>query len=191
MEADWEIEIGADAPVIDAHWSGFVDLRAVPGKAFELPECFGLRGLGTALVRLNTSESQVWTAKCDTWPVVEFDADELNAPRDSALQALACYIDLLPRDSTQWMTLDEAVQWCQRICARLHATPLPCSRADLILRTALVANDGSELGVTAYLTSCGVDHRDAVSRLECALEKLADAVVLRTRGVDPSGETTA
>ena len=38
MEADWEIEIGGDAPVIEAHWFGFVDLRIEPSRANELPE---------------------------------------------------------------------------------------------------------------------------------------------------------
>ena len=32
MEADWELEIGGDAPVIEAHWTGFVDLRADPSE---------------------------------------------------------------------------------------------------------------------------------------------------------------
>jgi hypothetical protein len=27
LEADWEFEVGGDAPVIDALWPGFVDLR--------------------------------------------------------------------------------------------------------------------------------------------------------------------
>jgi hypothetical protein len=30
MEADWEFEVGGDAPVIDALWPGFVDLRLSP-----------------------------------------------------------------------------------------------------------------------------------------------------------------
>ena len=35
MEADWEFEVGGDAPVIDACWPGFVDLRRIPGAARE------------------------------------------------------------------------------------------------------------------------------------------------------------
>ena len=30
MEADWEFEVGGDAPVIEALWAGFVDLRSQP-----------------------------------------------------------------------------------------------------------------------------------------------------------------
>ena len=32
MEADWEVEIGGGAPVIDALWPGFVDLRAARAR---------------------------------------------------------------------------------------------------------------------------------------------------------------
>jgi len=39
MEADWEFEVGPDtaglaAPVIDACWPGFVDLRHNPERAW-------------------------------------------------------------------------------------------------------------------------------------------------------------
>ena len=35
MEADWEFEVGGDAPVIEARWPGFVDLRRNPERAME------------------------------------------------------------------------------------------------------------------------------------------------------------
>src|SRR4051812_38986462 len=53
MEADWEFEIGGDAPVIEANWKGFVDLCAHPERVSELTECGELPALAEALVRLN------------------------------------------------------------------------------------------------------------------------------------------
>ena len=38
MEADWEVEIGGDAPVIEAQWPGLVDLRANPERICEIAE---------------------------------------------------------------------------------------------------------------------------------------------------------
>jgi hypothetical protein len=38
LEADWEVEIGSEAPVIDACWSGFVDLSSAPERASQLTE---------------------------------------------------------------------------------------------------------------------------------------------------------
>ena len=46
MEADWEMEIGGSAPVIDAFWAGFEDLRRSPEMAGALPETKKLSGLG-------------------------------------------------------------------------------------------------------------------------------------------------
>ena len=37
MEADWEVEIGGGAPVIDACWDGYVDLRFNPRMDSSLP----------------------------------------------------------------------------------------------------------------------------------------------------------
>jgi len=112
MEADWEVEIGGDAPVIDACWDGFVDLRFNPRMDSSLPpdtyrkrahglaESANLPGLAEALAQLNGLHSPVWTSKCDVWPVpdaADIDAGELDAPQEDATFAWACYIDLVPR----------------------------------------------------------------------------------------------
>ena len=46
MEADWEMEIGGSAPVIDAFWAGFEDLRRSPERAGALPESQEASGSG-------------------------------------------------------------------------------------------------------------------------------------------------
>ncbi len=38
MEADWEIETGPQAPIIEALWEGFIDLRQSPHRIHELEE---------------------------------------------------------------------------------------------------------------------------------------------------------
>ena len=100
MEADWEIEVGGKAPVIEARWPGFVDLRLHPERASQFPEAAELPALAVALAMLNALASPVWTSKCDVWPVVdsaEFDPDELDAPPGCGAHAMGCYVDLLPR----------------------------------------------------------------------------------------------
>jgi len=108
VEADWEVEIGAEAPVIEPDWSGFVDLRLTPDSAYQLPELAGLPGLARGLIQLNHANSPVWTAKSDVWPVAEFDPVELDAEDSDADDSinsggppayfLACYVDLIARD---------------------------------------------------------------------------------------------
>jgi hypothetical protein len=178
MEADWEVEIGGNAPVIEASWPGFVDLRQSPQRAFSLPETADYPALAEALIRLNASNSPVWTSKCDLWPQLEadaFDPSELDAPPDHAAHAVGCYIDLLPRESQLWATPQLAVSACQRVCALLRANPLPCARLDLILRQANPAPDQQGLGVTAYLTACGPSPSAAARTLADALALFAGA----------------
>jgi hypothetical protein len=69
MEADWEFEVEGEtaaaeapipeAPIIDACWPGFVDLRRNPERAWDLPEARQLPALAEALARLNAAASPV------------------------------------------------------------------------------------------------------------------------------------
>jgi hypothetical protein len=176
MEADWEVEIGPGAPVIEACWAGFVDLRANGSRATLLPETAQLPGLADALVRLNRSSSPMWTSKCDVWAADEFDPDELDAPRESCKHAAACYIDLLPRGDQRWISPEMAIAASKTLCERLRVIPLRSCRADLILRRALIAPDLDDSGITAYITACGRSAEEALGQLGLALAVFAGAV---------------
>ena len=180
MEADWEVEIGGDAPVIDAHWTGFVDLRRNPERVGELPEAAQLPGLAYALLQLNHRHAPVWTAKCDVWPIEDpgsLDPDEFDAPRESTVHGLACYIDLLPKSDQQWLFLAKTVAEAKTICALLRMVPLPCCRADLILRRAFLTPDLEDTGITAYVTACGKTANEASQTLQAALKAFADTLL--------------
>jgi hypothetical protein len=170
LEADWEFEIGADAPVVDAAWSGFLDLRRQPDCVFQLTEAVRLPALADALVRLNATSSGFWTAKCDIWEPDSIDPDEFDAPSEAGACAIACYIDLLPANEPTWSTLDLAADWCRTLCTALRTHPLRQSRADLIIRRAFLAPDLTGLGVTAYLAACGSSTAAAIVALEAALQ---------------------
>lgn len=178
MEADWEIELGGDAPVINACWPGFVDLRQFPNRIVELPEISLLPALSATLLRLNDVHvSPVWTSKCDVWLVADFDPLELDAPPEAARYAVACYIDLLPRSDQQWPIPQLAIAASETLCARLHSAPLSSCRADLIIRRAFITPELQDLGITAYLTACGPDERTAFAQLAAALAAFADSVL--------------
>ena len=179
MEADWEFEVGGDAPVIDARWAGFIDLQREPSAAWKLDEVRGLPGLAEALERLNLPNSPVWTSKCDFYPALlagEFDADELDAPADCAAHGIGCYIDLLPKSDQQWTFPGMVAAASKGVCDRLHAVSLRCCRVDLIIRSALIAPDVMDNGVTAYLSACGASEADAAVALQDALGAFADAL---------------
>lgn len=189
MEADWELDVGGDAPVIEAVWEGFVDLEDSPERARDLPETAQLPGLAEASIKLNAIASPVWTSKCDVWPRLEdgdFDPDELDAPPGRSAHAMGCYIDLLPRGDRQWTQPEMAADECKRVCSLLRAVPLRCCRADLVVRRAFVTPGPAEqelarLGATAYLTSCGESSGDSARTLRAALAAFADAFVSTRR----------
>jgi len=184
MEADWEFEVGGDAtvpaaPVIDALWAGFVDLRQSPERAWQLPEAAQLPALAEVLAKLNAVTSPVWTSKCDLWPHLEpdeFAPDELDAPPGCAACAMGCYIDLLPRNDQQWIVPAMAAAACKHVCSLLRAVPLRCCRVDLIIRRAFITPELMGLGITAYLTSCGKSEGKATVTLQAALAAFAGAL---------------
>jgi hypothetical protein len=187
MEADWEFEVGGeaaaeapipDAPIIVACWPGFVDLRRNPERAWELPEARQLPALAEALARLNAAASPVWTSKCDFWPHLErgeFDHDEMNAPPGCFSHAMGCYIDLLSTSDRRWALPAMAEAVCRHVCSLLRAVPLGCCRTDLVIRRALIEPERMNLGITAYLTSCGASSTEAARTLQAALASFADA----------------
>jgi hypothetical protein len=183
MEADWEFEVGPDAagldaPVIEAHWAGFVDMQRHPERAGHLPEAAQFPALGETLARLNAADSPVWTSKCDFWPHLEpneIDPDELDAPPGCSAHAMGCFIDLLPKSDQQWTLPEIAGKACKRVCGLLSAVPLRCCRADLVIRRAFITPELMAFGITAFLTSCGESPVAAAKTLEAALASFTDA----------------
>lgn len=177
MECDWEFEIAPDAPIIDAAWAGFVDLRSDPSRIIAIDEAAQYPALAHALTRLNANSSPVWTAKCDVWKVEEFDLDELDADALNAQAALGCYIDLLPSDPGPICTLEGSANWCRQLCLILRRQPLRRCRVDIVVRRAFFTSDLDGLGATAYVTACCQTEAGATEVLSRALAALTDSVL--------------
>ncbi len=175
MQADWEFEVGGDAPVIEFPWPGFVDLAARPERVCELAEVADLPALADALITLNSAASAVRTSKCDVWVPTfgEVDADELDASTESALHAIGCYIDLLPRDGRQWGTPEQIEADCRRWCGLLDEVPLSSSGVTFVVRARAGQSDSLSLGITAYLAACGPTPIAAKAVLERELAAFA------------------
>lgn len=188
MEADWEIEIGGESPVIEAHWPGFVDLHLHPERSSQLPEAAGFPALAEALEVLNAANSPVWTSKCDVWPVVDadgMDADELDAPAGCDARAIGGYIDVLPTDERKWDSASIAAADCKGLCGRLREVPLRCCRVDLVVRQAMfdstqMAAGSMRLGMTAYFTACGSTEAEAAGTFQGLLGAFARVLAARS-----------
>jgi hypothetical protein len=176
MEADWEFEMGGDAPVIEAHWPGFVDLRDRPSRVGEIAEIVALPGLEEALLRLNRGGSPVWTCKTDVFVPDQVDPDELASSKDEAQFVIACYIDMLMRSDQVWRVPAGAERDCRRFCAGLREIRLRCCRVDLVIRRAR-AGEGTAMGVTVYFSACGRTEMEAKARLGECLTAFVELVV--------------
>ncbi len=180
MEADWEIEIGGGAPVIEALWPGFVDLRQQPERLAEITEAASFPPLAGLLRALNDASSPVWTAKCDLWETELAEADEagLSSAAAATLEptTVACYIDLLPRAGQVFAQWQQAKAFCCACIAHLAQSALPGCHAELIVRQA-VAGVAEGFGVTAYLSGAGNDLPAASEALAAALNAFADSIL--------------
>ena len=183
MEADWEVEIGAESPVIDVAWSGFVELQQNPDRIDEISESRGFPCLAAALLSLNAqttfpgdqNELVLQTVKCDLWPTGPCDPSEMDATPDTSGCGIACYIDLVPRNRGFFPSLLAAESWARLITSHLKMRLSPASRVDLIVRQAVtLANSG--FGITAYISACGATMESSKHALGTALEVFTETI---------------
>jgi hypothetical protein len=146
VQADWEVEIGGGAPVIEVDWPGFIDLRSESehgnANARQIVEAVDFPPLADLLLALNAPGSPVWSSKCDLW--------------EPEPGALACYIDLLPRAGRVFAERQQAEIFCREYLGRLNTkAQSECgteSSIDLVIRQA-VAGEDEGFGITVYLSA--------------------------------------
>jgi hypothetical protein len=193
VQADWEFEVGGDAPLIEFPWSGFVDLAADPERVLELAEIADFPALADALVVINSAVSPVWTSKCDVWvPALDEvdvdeldtdgpDTDELGAGVGSVLHALGCYVDLIPRNDKQWSTPELIESDCRQWCGSLQAIPLGSCGVNFVIRRLVGESDALSLGITAYLAACGRSPGEARTVMEKELAAFAQVLCAESK----------
>jgi hypothetical protein len=182
MDADWEVEIGGGAPVIEALWPGFVDLRRTPERLGEIVEAANFPALADLLRALNATGSPLWTAKCDLWETEpgELATTESACDAEAAVAgeqsfALACYVDLLPVEGQVFAQWTGAESFCRRWVDRLGALPLADCRVDLVVRQA-IAGAVEGFGITAYVGGTGRGRSAAAEALSAAMVAFANAI---------------
>jgi hypothetical protein len=169
MDADYEVEIGGGAPVIEALWPGFVDLRTSPERIGQIQEAAEFAPLAALLLALNGEASSLWTSKCDRW---EQEPAELAA---GACCGLACYVDLLPVYGVVFLTWEQAEAFCLQWVGLLDPVSAPQCRVEFVVRQAF-AGESEGFGITAYLAASGQDQSDAVHALAGFMTAFAHAV---------------
>ena len=187
MDADWEVEIGGGAPVIEAAWPGFIDLRAEAHRIREIAEAISFPPLARLLTVLNSASSPWWTSKCDFWQPEPFTC--------------ACYVDLLPRATSVFADWHDAENACRTCVTRINKAasgagksvissnalsfdslnrPLhkeePEISINLVVRAA-VAKNYEGFGITAYMSARASSSDDANAALAHAMDIVTDALL--------------
>jgi hypothetical protein len=178
MEADWSVEVGPQRDLIDADWSGLVDLQAAPDAVEHIPEAARYQPLRDALAALNAAESPLYTAKCDVWGLAEseIDADEFDAAAGAAQAGMACYVDVLAREPGLYGSFARHEAWAQAVVDRLRESPVCCGRVDLVVRGAHA--DGADgFGISLYAAGCGRDSAAAQAAWEAVLRTAVAATI--------------
>ena len=193
MEADWSVALAADDPVIAVPWESsaddtrkchFIDLRLCGHLIDEIEEARARPELRSALLLLNSTESQFWTAKCDAWSSSPaeggetFDGYEMDAELGETSFGAGCYVDLLPRDFALLSSFEGQEQWIRGATKALRVIPANAARVELVLRHAQV-EAARGFGVTWYVEGCGATAPRAAEAWAKALN-LALPVIMDT-----------
>lgn len=190
MEADWEVEIGGGASVIEAHWPGFIDLRTHPERICEIAETKEFAPLAVFLLRLNSDQSPLWTSKCDVW-----------RPEQGGL---AFYVDMLPRHGDVFADWKQAETFCRDLIMKFMSPGSIGSKAEqsrrfvfandektgieanltLVIRQAITGHSEG-FGITAYFSADGPDLEAAGKALVRGMRLFTDSLAGATFTEDP------
>jgi hypothetical protein len=202
MLAEWSVESSADDPVLVIPWSDpsdptgnrrFIDLRENPYDLDQLPEAELHPPLMHALRALNAPRSPVFTAKCDTWPLIpQKDAEELEQLRlnldifddetSDASNGFVSYIDILWRERSIFASFHQHEQLLHRLTRLAASLDHPYAMLDCVLRPALVDLVGPQEGfaLSLYIKALGHDSHSAEENWASALGSIV--AILRGKG---------
>jgi hypothetical protein len=179
MEADWDVEIGPDAPSIEVPWEGFIDLRNDPCSAvLVISEAATHPPLRDALITMNSGESAILTSKCDAWWLKqeEIDVYEFDSRSENVQFGFASYIDVLLINQDRFQSFEFHEDLVRRITGELRATDLTDCRVDIVVRTATI-NCSSGFGITIYAAGCATLPSLALLSWQRVLEAAVNATI--------------
>lgn len=133
MWAEFDVEVGGDAPTLTVPYPGYVDVAENPELISEIPEARDA-AMREAILALNAGTLR--TAKCDIWATTELDDEEASL---GCTHKHACYVDVYFRD------------------VEARAEFESCERAMTRWTQELRAVGGQEVGVSFVLRACEVE----------------------------------
>jgi len=181
VEADFSVELGSDDERLEVPWAApdgscqYFDLSSHPDLITRIEEAQREPVLSGLLLRMNSRDGALRSAKCDVWSSSEINPEE----EIFGLAMKYCsYVDLLfagERRLSFPANEQLAKQWTQLL---RKAPELPASAEFLIRRCRFHEEAGEEDGfyITAYVFGFGDDEQSARQQWQIGLQLLENAI---------------
>ncbi|MCU1305694.1 MAG: hypothetical protein JWN45_389 [Acidobacteriaceae bacterium] len=188
MQAEFSVEIGPDDHCLEIPWASgdgglrYFDLKKQPELLLEITETHDNRELAEFLAAVNQPNSQLETAKCDTWLTDELDVEDeiFGVPLK-----FGSYVDLIFSDTAQRLSFEKHEEFARSLAALLRKAPDFAAAAELVLRRCYYHRsddfdlDKSDSGfyLTLYLYGYGDDEDGAKKNWLIGLKLLQNALL--------------
>jgi len=136
MQADFSVELGGNAPVLEIPWRSddprvrYYDLKNHPELVQQIPEAIAYPELGAFLLRINATNFPLATAKCDTWSSSEVDPEE----EIFGDRKFVSYIDLFFVDERDRCSFEKHEAFAKELCRMLGHAPEIAATVELVIR---------------------------------------------------------
>jgi len=186
VQAEFSVELGADDPTLQLPWTSsdprvqYYDLRSHPELLPHIVETQDNEPLAEFLAAINSPQSLLQTAKCDTWSTRQMDADDEIFGADVKYES---YIDLAPVAEGPRYGFAEMEDLGKKIARLLQRAPEIPAAADFVVRRCYYRGEshpdpGREgFYLTFYLSGYGEQETQAQERWGIALQLVANALL--------------
>ncbi len=186
VQAEFSVELGAGDPTLQIPWSSsdprvqYYDLRSHPELLPRITEAQDNEALAQFLAAVNSPQSLLQTAKCDTWSSQQMDVeDEVFA----AAVKYESYIDLVPAADGLRYSFAGIEDLGRKIARLLQRAPEIPAAADFVVRRCYFQEEASSppgregFYLTFYLSGYGEHEDQARERWSIALRLVANALL--------------
>jgi hypothetical protein len=192
MQAEYEVELGPDAPALEVPWRSpdgavrYFDLRARPELLLEISEAASNPELARFLSAINSVRSHFQSAKCGSWLSNEITEAEAIF---EAKWKFASYVDLISANAAAQSDFAVHRTTASKLAQLLGKAPEVSAAAEFIVRRCYFHRtadmDTSDEGycLTFYLSGYGDDEDQARRRWAIGLELVQHALVQLTQRV--------
>ena len=189
MEVELTVELGADDPTLAVPWIDpegrfeYVDLRREPASIDRIEEALSFPGLRDFLNSVNSSPSNLQSAKCDAWFSEEISEEEKIF---GAKCKFGSYVDLTFHQKPPQSSFPMHEAFGNRLVELLKRAPEMPASVEIIIRRAHYEDAPDTVREGCYFTlsvfGFGDDEEDARKAWGIALRLVGHAILQMSAG---------